>query len=321
MVIDPQLQRVLDILKQAGRPSYDVLTPIEARALYRQSCAVFQPPPPEVAECRDMSVPGPRGAIPIRLYRGRNTASDRPLPALIYFHGGGWTIGDLETHDYVCRTLANKANCLVAAVDYRLAPEHKFPAGVEDCTAATRVLAERATEFGIDANRIAVGGDSAGGNLATVMAHLARDGALPPPCFQLLIYPAVDQSLQQASYERVTEGFVLTTTAVRWFQGQYFADERDKADWRASPLRAPEFRGLAPAFVLTVEHDPLCDEGQDYARVLEANGVRVSRLHVNDQMHGCFTMSGAMRAAAAMLDICAVMLRCAFGPDGAPQQT
>ena len=318
MVVDPELQRVLDILKQAGRPSYDTLTPEQARALYRQSCAAFQPPRPDVAECRDVSVPGPGGAVPVRLYRGLGTP-DGPLPALIYFHGGGWTIGDLETHDYVCRALANKASCRVAAVDYRLAPEHKFPAGVEDCIAATRFMAERAAEFGIAPRRIAVGGDSAGGNLAAVMAHLARDGALPPLCFQLLIYPSVDQSLEQASYDRVTEGFVLTTTAVRWFQAQYFADERDKRDWRAAPLHAPEFRGLAPAFVLTVEHDPLCDEGQEYARVLAANGVRVSRFHANDQMHGCLTMSGAMRAAAAMLDICAAVLRVAFGPENAPQ--
>ena len=317
MAIDPELQRVLDILRQVGRPSYDTLTPEQARAFYRQSCAAFQPAPPEVADCRDIALPGPRGPIPVRLYRGLNTAPDRLLPALIYFHGGGWVIGDLETHDYVCRALANKTGCLVAAVDYRLAPEHKFPAGVEDCTAATRLLAERSAEFGIDRQRIAVGGDSAGGNLAAVMAHLARDGALPPLCFQLLIYPSVDQSLQQASYGRVTQGFVLTTTAVRWFQAHYLAEERDKADWRASPLRAAEFRGLAPAFVLTVEHDPLCDEGQEYARVLEANGVRVSRLHVNDQMHGCLTMSGAMRASAALLDICSAMLRYAFGPDRA----
>ncbi|NNM75164.1 alpha/beta hydrolase [Enterovirga aerilata] len=261
---------------------------------------------------RDLAAEGPAGAIPVRLYRGRGTDADRRLPVLVFFHGGGWVVGDLDTHDVICRALANEAGCAVASVDYRLAPEHRFPAAVEDASAATAWLAANASGLGLDPGRIAVGGDSAGGNLAAVLAHLSLDGALPQLAFQLLLYPAVDQRMAHPSYGRFTEGVALTAPGVRWFRDQYLQDTVQQEDWRASPLLARRFSGLPPAFVLTVAHDPLVDEGRAYAAALGGAGIRVQHLHVNDQMHGCLTMTGVMKAPWTMLAMAGAALRVAF---------
>jgi acetyl esterase len=213
--------------------------------------------------------------------------------------------------------LANAARCIVVAVDYRLAPEHKFPAAVEDCEAVVRWAATAGSKLGLDAARIAVGGDSAGGNLAAVMCHMARDGTLPPLCFQLLIYPSVDQRLGQASYQRVTSGVPLTTATVRYFQGHYLHGTADKEDWRASPLLAPRFDGLPPALVVTAAHDPLCDEGREYAARLDAAGGHVTLLHFNDQLHGFVHWSRIVRSASATLDFAARRMRAVFDGAGA----
>ena len=312
MVIDPDTQQVLDLVKQTGRPPFEQVSYQEARALYQRSSALLQPEASPVAETRELAAPGPAGAVPLRFYRGADTQGAAVLPALIFFHGGGWVIGDLQTHDFICRRLANAARCIVIAVDYRLAPEHKFPAGVEDCAAATVWIAAQAASLGIDAARLAVGGDSAGGNLAAVMAHMARDGNLPSLCFQLLIYPSVDQRLGQDSYRRVTSGVLLTTNTVRYFQGHYLRGDADKSDWRASPLLAEEFSGLPPALIVTAAHDPLCDEGQEYARKLEQNGGRVTLLRFGDQLHGFVQWSKLVRAGAGTIDFAASQLRAAF---------
>jgi acetyl esterase len=177
MAIDVDAQRVLDIIRAAGRPPFETITPQEARTLYLRSSATLGADPAPISEVRDLQAPGPAGAVRVRLYRGAGALPSTPQPALVYFHGGGWTIGDLQTHDVICRHLANAASCIVVAVDYRLAPEHKFPAAVEDCEAAVRWLATKARKLGIDPARIAVGGDSAGGTLVAVMSHMARDGA------------------------------------------------------------------------------------------------------------------------------------------------
>jgi acetyl esterase len=231
---------------------------------------------------------------------------------LAFFHGGGWVVGDLDTHDVICRALANAGACAVASIDYRLAPEHRFPAAIEDAANATAWLASNSEALGLDPARIAVGGDSAGGNLAAVLAHLSRNGTLPPLAFQLLLYPAADQRMAHPSYTRFKAGLALTTPAVRWFRDQYLEAPAQQEDWRASPLLARSFAGLPPAFVLTVGHDPLVDEGRAYAEALGAAGVRVQHLHVNDQMHGCLTMTGVMKSPWTMLAIAGAALRASF---------
>jgi acetyl esterase len=231
------------------------------------------------------------------------------LPVLVFFHGGGWVVGDIESHDTGCRHLANRAECAVVSVDYRLAPEHKFPAAVEDCLAATAWVAGNAASLGVDAGRLAVGGDSAGGNLAAVVSLLARDHGTPRIGHQLLIYPATDAAMRHDSMARFAEGYVLTRSTMRWFYEQYLRTLADAADWQASPLAAPDLGGLPPAFVLTAGYDPLCDEGDAYAARLAAAGVSVTHRRFTGQIHG-FALNGKIiRAAETALDEAAAALR------------
>jgi len=310
--LHPDAERLLDMMKAAGRPPLEKLSPAEARQAYSAMRAVLEPPPQEVAEVRDLSIPGPGGPLPLRLYRGAGTSEAMALPALLYLHGGGWVIGDLDTHDNVCRRLANLAACRVVAVDYRLAPEHRFPAAVEDAAAALAWVAANAETLGIDPARLAVGGDSAGGNLAAVLALMGRDGTAPVSACQVLLYPAVDFAMEFASYARFTEGVPLTTATVHYFADHYAPDPAQRLDWRASPLRAERLAGTPPAFVLTVAHDPLVDEGRAYAERLEAEGVRVAALHLSDQIHGIITMGGVIAAADPVLHYAAATLRDAW---------
>jgi acetyl esterase len=312
MPLDPDCVRVLSLLRDTGLPPVEKLTPPEARNNYRRTRSLLDAPAAKVAEARDLAAPGTAGPIALRLYRGFGGETGSPSPALVYYHGGGWVIGDLDTHDSACRSIANAAACTVIAVDYRLAPEHKYPAAVQDCEAATVWIAEHAAELGIDPARIAVGGDSAGGNLAAVMALLSRDGRLPPVCYQLLIYPATDLLRTQPAYERFTHGLPLTAASTEWFAGHYLRNRDDALDWRASPLRAASLLGVAPAFVLTAGYDPLCDEGQAYAERLAREGVRVSSFHAADQMHGYLTMAGQVRASGVLMTVIGALLRDAF---------
>jgi acetyl esterase len=309
--LDPGAQRVLELMRAAARPPFETLSPDEARFFYNAGRTLLQPDPEDVAATRDLAAPGPNGAIPLRLYRGIGSATEN-APALIYFHGGGWVIGDLESHDQACRRLANEARACVIAVDYRLAPEHRFPAAITDSAAATRWIAEQAGALGLDAGRLAVGGDSAGGNIAAVMAIMARDGTLPPLCFQVLIYPATDMAMTSGSVQRVTDGYPLTAVTMQWFIGHYLTGRQDVTDWRASPLRAPDLAGVAPAWVLTCSHDPLADEGAAYARRLEAEGVRVTHMHMADQMHGFLTMGKFCPAADTIARVIGATLRAAW---------
>jgi acetyl esterase len=297
MGLDPQARAVLDLVLKAGRPPYHQLSPKEARQQYRDTRAALQPEPPEVGAVRDLSIDGPGGAIPVRVYRPREAAGNALLPALVYFHGGGWVIGDLDTHDVLCRQLVAHSGVALVSVDYRLAPEHKFPAAVEDCWAATRWVAASGAGLGIDGRRLAVGGDSAGGNLAAVMALMARDQGGPAIAFQLLIYPATDMAADSPSHAAFAEGYLLTRENIEWFIGYYLRGKADEADWRASPERAQSLQGLPPALVITAGFDPLCDEGEAYARRLRRDGVTADYVCYGGMIHGFFGMGRAIETA------------------------
>jgi acetyl esterase len=318
MPLDPDAQLVVDMIRVAGRPPFEALSPADAREAYANSRKVLQPPAEPVAESVDRAIPGPLGDIPLRLYRPAGTEASDVLPALVYYHGGGWLLGGLDSHDVACRRFANAAKCRVVSVDYRMAPEHKFPAAVDDCAAATRFVFENAEALGINPARVAVGGDSAGGNLAAVIALMARDGALPAPVFQLLIYPATDMMMTSVSSQTITEGVPLTSATMRWFIDHYLGTPQDGRDWRASPLRASDLAGCAQALLVTCAYDPLCDEGIAYARRLEREGVRVLHLHFSDQVHGFMSMGRIIRAADLAIDMMAASLRKALWPPGPP---
>lgn len=319
MTLDPDVQIILDMIRLAGRPPFDELTPDEARQAYTASRAVLTPDPQDVAEVRDLSCPGPHGDIPLRSYRPAGSTAEQVLPLLMYFHGGGWLLGGLDSHDTTCRHFANAARCAVISVDYRMAPEFKFPAAVDDSEAATRWAIAHAATLGVDPARVAVGGDSAGGNLAAVMALMARDGTLPKLAFQLLIYPATDMAMTTVSSQTVTERVTLTSKTMKWFIDHYMRGPADMMDWRASPARAANLAGTAPALVLTCSADPLRDEGIAYARRLEREGVRVTHLHFSDQVHGFMSMGKIVRTAGTAIDMMAAVLGKALNPPGCPE--
>lgn len=309
MPLDRDNLEVLEMIRASGRPPFEQLTPNEAREAYTRSRAILQPDPEPVAEVRELSAKGPAGDIPLRLYRPATTGR---LPGLVFYHGGGWLLGGLDSHDVICRALANAAECAVVSVDYRMAPEHKFPAAVEDCAVATRFVAEHARDLGIDASRIAIGGDSAGGNLAAVMALMARDGQLPAVVCQLLIYPATDMAMTSVSARSFQDGVPLTSKTMKWFIDHYLRTEADRIDWRASPARAATLAGTAPALVVTASFDPLHDEGADYAIRLEREGVRVIHVNYADQIHGFMSMGKIIRASGTALAYIAAELRREF---------
>jgi acetyl esterase len=312
--LHPDAQRVCDLIVAVGRPPMETLTPPQAREAYLASRAALQPDPEDVAEVVALEAPGPAGPIPMRLYRGNGAGPDRPQPALIYFHGGGWVIGDLESHDQVCRAFANAARCIVVAVDYRLAPEHKFPAAVDDAIAATRWIAGNGKRLGLDAGRLAVGGDSAGGNLAAVVALDARDRGGPPLVFQLLIYPSADMGLEWPSHKRHADQLPLRHSTMQWFVDHYLRDTKDRADWRASPLRAGSFERLPPALVVTAAFDPLCDEGEAYAKALQAAQVEVKLERFAGQIHGFLSMGRIVADSDRLVRMAGTALQRAFTP-------
>ncbi len=306
----PQVAQLLERAARSPLPPYHTVTPFVARRIYRDTRAALAPKAEAVAEARLIVGEGP---VAMRAYRPAGCAREEVLPALMYFHGGGWTIGDLDTHDTLCRQLANGARCAVFSVDYRLAPEHAFPAAVEECIAATSHDARNAAALAIDPGRIGVGGDSAGGNLAAVVALHARDHGGPRLAFQLLIYPATDQRLQHASHRENAEGYLLTRQSIDFFRGAYLPDPRDYDDWRASPLLAKSLAGVPPALVLTAGFDPLRDEGNAYAGRLKAEGVPVVLRQYADMVHGFILFGGVLDVANEAVRECCAALRGAFG--------
>jgi acetyl esterase len=241
-----------------------------------------------------------------------------PLPVLVFFHGGGWVIGDLDTHDGICRMIANRANCGVVSVDYRLAPEHKYPAAAEDAYAALLDVHARAEEFGFDGTRIAVGGDSAGGNLSAVVAQMARDRGGPAVAYQALVYPVCDFSFKTGSYRDNAEGYMLTRDSMRWFWGHYLANDADGIQPYASPLRAESLAGLPPALVITAEFDPLRDEGDAYAARLKEAGVAVKHSPYPGMIHGFFQLAEIIPAGKAAIEEVSAELKKVFEKSAAP---
>ncbi len=312
MALDPDAQRVVDLIVEADRPAFEDVGFKEARQLYLNARTVLQNDPVDVAVVRDLSAPGQHGDIALRLYRHASIDEAELQPCLIFLHGGGWVVGNLESHDGVCRELANRARCTVISVDYRLAPEHVFPAAVDDSWSATRWIAKNSSSLGIDPARLAIGGDSAGGNLATVVCLLARDSGGPDLCVQILIYPATDMTMSHASHVEFADQLPLTRASMTWFIETYLNSEADKVDWRASPSRAENFADLPTACIITAGYDPLRDEGEAYATALRAAGVSVSHTRFAGQIHGFLTMGRMIAATDDALTLAAEALRDAF---------
>jgi acetyl esterase len=347
MPLDPQCQAFLDKLARSHAPPMHTLPPEEARALV----VPLLTPKERMARIENRCVPGPGGDIPIRIYhplpqagplhrsdeevrRGGDDSPTRPSsphllipssysadphlvpapsrPVVLFFHGGGWVLGSVASHDALCRRLSHESVCIVASVEYRLAPEHKYPAAVQDCLAATQWVGEHAAELGGDPARIAVVGDSAGGNLAAVVARLARDRGGPPLAFQVLIYPITDYLPGFKSYERNGTGYFLTTEDVRWFWRNYLNDPSEGRQPDAAPLRAEDLSALPPALVLVAEYDPLLDEGLAYADRLEAAGVPVERIVCDGMVHGFVRRLDAYDRARTVVRHLARSLRAAL---------
>ena len=309
MPVDPQAQALLDMLTAMNVPPMHTQSVAEVRASY-DAMAQFRAAPEEVHTVENRTIPGPAGEIPIRIYTPEGTG---PLPVLVFFHGGGWTIGTLDSHDGVCRALTNQAQCIVVSVDYRLAPEHKFPAAVEDAYAATVWVAQNAASISGNPERIAVGGDSAGGNLAAVVSQMARDKDGPKLVYQLLIYPATDYFIPgTASISENGQGYFLTYDSMVWFWNHYATSEEDAYNPMMAPLRATDFHNLPPALVITAEYDPLRDEGEMYAAKLQEAGVPVTATRYNGMIHGFFSMANIMDQAKVAIAEAAAALHGAF---------
>lgn len=306
MPLDPQAKALLDEVTASGAPPLESLSPAEAREATHARRLLWAGTPEPVARVEDRAVAGPGGAIPLRLYRPEGPG---PFPALVYFHGGGWVVGDLDSCDVPCRALANAAGCLVVSVNYRHAPEHKFPAAVEDGHAALRHVAEHAKAFEADLRRLAVGGDSSGGNVATAVAMMARDRGQSPIAYQLLLYPVTDHGFDTASYRDNASGYLLTKDAMVWFWNHYLPSAEDGRHPYASPLRAKDLRGLPAAWVATAEYDPLRDEGEAYAARLRAAGVAVEAKRYDGMIHGFLNMAGVLDQGRQLIADAAAVLR------------
>lgn len=309
LTLDADVQLLLRLLGATGYRPPSTTDPATAREATRRSSALAASAAP-IADVEDLEVPGPAGGIRCRLYRPLGAG---PFPLVVFFHGGGWVVGDLDTHDGPCRALAHDSGACVLSVDYRLAPEHRFPAAVDDAFAAFRWAARRAADLGCDPDRVAVAGDSAGGNLAAVVAILAARGAGPRPAAQLLVYPVTDLSTKHESYRLFATGFFLTGADMDWYRGHYLAGESAALDPRASPLLAPDLAGVAPAIVVTAGFDPLRDEGEAFARRLADAGVPVRLRRHDGQVHGFLhtaaTLPSSRRAALEAADLLGSALR------------
>jgi acetyl esterase len=308
MPVDPQVKLVLDSLPD-DLFDIETLPPAELRKMYEGQNTLPFPKQP-VACVENRRIPGPGGDLPVRIYTPER---DAPGPAVAFFHGGGWVIGSLETHDGTARKLCHATGCVVVSVDYRLAPESGFPAAAEDCLAAARWIAANAGSIGARPGPIAVAGDSAGGNLAAVVSLMARDRGGPEIGFQLLIYPVVDCDFERPSYIENADGYLLTRDVMRWFWNQYVPEPGDRRNSYVNPLASDDLADLPPALVLTAEFDPLRDEGEAYAAALKAAGVPVTATRYDGMIHGFFSFADFVDAGKRAIAQSAEALRAAIG--------
>jgi acetyl esterase len=309
MPLDPQIKTIVDQAASAGAPPLSSMSPEAPRNVFRTMFAGFIGAPAPLAKSEDRAIAGPGGDIAVRIYTPEGKG---PFPVLMFFHGGGWVLGDLETHDGLCRGLSREARCITVSVDYRLAPENKFPAAAEDCYAATQWVAANGKEFNANPAHLALGGDSAGGNLAAAVSLMARDRGQLHLCYQLLMYPAFDPSISSRSQTEFAQGYLLTRADMQWFWSQYLRDERDRVNPYASPMMAKDLTGLPAAMVITAQYDPLRDEGEAYATRLEEAGVKVLSMRYEGVTHGFISMASLVDKGRQALESAAAHLRAAF---------
>jgi len=307
MPLDPQVQAVLDKIREAGSPEYWQMTPQQARDWHDRKAGILDVKPEPVLKTVDRSIPGPAGPLPVRIFVPRHAT--KPLAVLVWLHGGGHVVGSLDSYDALCRQLALQGDCLVVSVAYRLAPEHKFPAGVEDSFAALQWAAEHAAEIGGDARRLAIGGDSAGGNLAAVCAVLARDAGAPNLTMQLLVYPRTAPDEELPSHYEFAEGHLLTRKTIMWFHDHYRSSNTDRQDFRYAPLICKDLSRLPPALIIVGECDPLRDDGIAYAERLQHEGNAVELTIYAGMVHPFFSMGGALDAGKRAVTQVANVLR------------
>ncbi len=309
MPLEPQIKAILDQAAAAKAPPLSSMSPGQARKAFRAMLESFGGAPPRVAKSDDQAIDGPAGQIGLRIYTPEGKG---PFPALVFFHGGGWVLGDLESHDALCRALTNEARCVTVAVDYRRAPENKFPAAAEDCYAATLWVVNNGASINANRAHLAVGGDSAGGNLAAAVTLMARDRDEPRICYQLLMYPALDSSLQTQSMTEFADGYLLTRADMVWFWAQYLTGDADRSNPYACPAAAKDLTGLPRAMVITAEFDPLCDEGEAYAQRLQEAKVAVVCTQYKGVTHGFMSMASFLDTGRKAIGDAAAGLRSAF---------
>ena len=310
-MLDPQAQALMQLMVEKGVPPVYTLTPTEARESYRSRRTFTQPDAPEVFKVEDKVASANGLNVPVRVYHPPAAQTQKNLPGLVYLHGGGWTIGDLDTHDVLCRSLCLEAEVVVVSVDYRMGPEHKFPAAYEDTLAAFNWTVSHAESLGIDPQRLAIGGDSAGGNLSAAACIGLRDNpeVAVQPAYQLLIYPATIMWQDTPSYHANGKDYMLTKESIAYYTDNYLSRREDAIDWRASPQLAESHKNLPPAFVMTAGFDPLRDEGLMYADALSKAGVSTQYVCFERQIHGFITMGRVMQEANTAVSLCASVLK------------
>ena len=312
MKLDPQIEYILGLVAKSPYPEFHTVSPEEARGIFEDTAPALSIRPEDVFRTEDRWIEGVEGDIPIRIYTPREPIAGEALPILVFYHGGGFVIGSLDSYDSLCRALANRAECIVVSVDYRLAPEHKFPAAVDDALEAYQWVADHAHELDGDVTRMAIAGDSAGGNVTAVTAIGIRDEGDVAPLLQVLIYPVLDGTPERPSHHKFAEGRLLTRGNILWFYAHYMNDPVDAKDPRFSPILAEDLSGLAPALVIVAGHDPLRDEGLAYAERLKSAGVKVELSNYEGMVHGFLSFADAVDQGKAGIEQVAGALHKAF---------